>query len=213
MQDDEEENVAITYLVPHGDLRLVLNCSIKQKKRTEGSDVPKVSQRTLVVSSAVMRIASPVWNRMFDPKCGFMEAYQSSANQEVYLPDDNAEAMLLVLQIAHLLFKNVPQTLEFDQLLNVAILCDKYDTVGLIRPWLPKWEGKLKPLAYAAGYEDYLFISWAFGDYYTYGGLARKLVHTSKSNAAGQLISPTRGLLEFKMPPCAVGQSKLPFLV
>ena len=70
---------------------------------------------------------------MFDLAGGFMEAHQSNGN-EVYLADDDADALLLILQIAHLQFKKVPEFLEFEQLLHVAIVCDKYDTVGLVRP-------------------------------------------------------------------------------
>ena len=47
--------------------------------------------------------------------------------------------LLLLLRIAHLQFSKVPSTREFEAILNVAILCGKYNCVGLVRPWLPFW--------------------------------------------------------------------------
>ena len=84
----------------------------------------------LVVSSAVMRIASPVWRTMFDPQGHFMESRRSLTD----IPEDDPDALLCVLRIAHLQFRKIPGTLNYADLLNVAIICDKYDTVAIVRP-------------------------------------------------------------------------------
>jgi hypothetical protein len=46
--------------------------------------------------------------------------------------------MLLVLRIAHLQFKEIPQGngLTIDALLSLAVVCDKYDLVSMVRPFL-----------------------------------------------------------------------------
>ena len=58
---------------------------------------------------------------------------------ELHFEDDDGEALLLLLRIAHLQFAEVPVSLDFDKLLQVAILCDMYDCVGLVKPWLSTW--------------------------------------------------------------------------
>ncbi len=131
---DEQDDAMIVNLVDHGDLRIHLNCSSERKKRLRGSDVPLVYQETFVVSSAVMRIASPVWKTMFDPQGHFMDSQRSFTHGEMDFPEDNADALLCVLRIAHLQFRRIPETLDYAELLNLAIICDKYDTVAIVRP-------------------------------------------------------------------------------
>ena len=131
---DEEDDAMTVYLVDDGDLRLHVNCSREKKKRLRGSDSPAVYQKTFVVSSAVLRIASPVWRAMFDPQGPFMDTQHSLTHGEMELPEDNADALLCVLRIAHLQFRRIPETLDYAELLEVAIICDKYDTVSIVRP-------------------------------------------------------------------------------
>ena len=131
---DEQDDATTVYLVDNGDLRIYVTCSSEGKKRLNGSALPLVDQETLVVSSAVMRIASPVWRTMFDPQGRFMESQRSSTHGEMHFPEDDPDALLCVLRIAHLQFRKVPETLGYVELLNLAIICDKYDTVAIVRP-------------------------------------------------------------------------------
>ena len=131
---DEGDNATTIYLVDDGDLRLNVTCPGAREKRLRGSDSPLVYQKTFVVSSAVMRIASPVWRTMFDPQGPFMDTQRSFTQGEMDLPEDDADALLCVLRIAHLQFRRIPETLDYALLLKVAIICDKYDTVAVVRP-------------------------------------------------------------------------------
>ena len=131
---DEQDDAMTVNLVGDGDLEIHVSCSSERKKRLRGSDVPLVYQQTFVVSSAVMRIASPVWKTMFDPQGHFMDSQRSFTHGVMDLPEDNADALLCVLRIAHLQFRRVPERLDYAGLLNLAIICDKYDTVAIVRP-------------------------------------------------------------------------------
>ena len=193
IQHDVEEPTE--HVDPSGDLKLLLKAGNKRK--------------TLIVSSKVMCLASPVWRTMLDPKGHFKEA--SPESKEITLEDDDLEALLLLLNIAHLRYLNIPTSLEYNGLLNLAILCDKYDTVTLIRPWLPKWLEGLKHLADTAGYEEWLFIAWVLGDAKTFERVAVRLVSTleirdglfggiPQAHIAGQTLSTKH------MPPGVVGQ-------
>ena len=127
---DEQDDALTVNLVDDGDLRI----HVTRKKHLRTSDLPIVTQQTFLVSSAVMRIASPVWRTMFDPQGHFMESQRSLIHGEIDFPEDDPDALLCVLRIAHLQFRKLPKTLDYAQLLNLAIICDKYDTVAIIRP-------------------------------------------------------------------------------
>ncbi|MCJ1451272.1 hypothetical protein MMC28_001608 [Mycoblastus sanguinarius] len=220
---DEDEEPTTVYVAPSGDLRLLVErtCSISavnteirspKRKRAESStsSSPERQQATstkiFVVSSVVLCFASPVWKAMFDPQGHFMEATNSSTGtKEFRFEGDDPDALLILLQIAHLQFRKLPESLDYERLLNLAILCDKYDTVELIRPWVAKWEWPSKDFANKPGHEEWLFIAWAFGDTSTYEVLAKSLVQSTLSNTSGECLSSSSKLLGINMPPGAIG--------
>ena len=61
---------------------------------------------------------------------GFKESqfdHSASDNEhEICFHDDNSISLSILLNIAHLRFKKVPESLDFDRLVNLTILTDKY---------------------------------------------------------------------------------------
>lgn len=200
------ENASNIILAPNGDLRLSVDCSNDQKKRALELDESKPFQKTLVVSSAVMCIASPVWDAMFGINGRFIEAQRPSGPREVHLAEDDFDALRVILGIAHLQFKKVPKLLSYHQLLKIAIICDKYDTVGLVRPCLPRWEKSASASAVDAGYEERLFVAWTFGCFSTYETLSRHLVLSCTIDILGESLALDGKLLGEMIPPGATGQ-------
>ena len=181
-------------VVPEGDLRFVVK---------NGSEKVK----TFVVSAYVLRLASPVWSRMLDPSGNFMESNKG----EVQFLDDAAEALDMLFRIAHLQFKYVPSPLRYEGLFNLAVQCDKYDTVGLIHPWIPGWQAHLKQAARKSDYEGYeglLFIAWTSGDENLFRSISRKLVFSSRIEE-GDLVNPGSVRIAYALPPGSSGKSCL----
>jgi hypothetical protein len=85
------------------------------------------------VSSFAMRMSSPVWKAMLTGP--FIE----SKTKEIRLPEDLPEALLAILKIAHMKFNTLPSSMSRKLLVDLAVLCDKYDLIALIRPWLVSW--------------------------------------------------------------------------
>ncbi|KAL8795387.1 MAG: hypothetical protein Q9195_002128 [Heterodermia aff. obscurata] len=129
---------------------------------------------TFQVSSKAMSLASPVWRAMLDPNGPFRES--RADNNEITFPDDYSKALLILLLAAHLRFQDVPQNLTFEQLLNVCILCDKYDCITLVRPWISKWLDRQRYPAGEKLYEEWLFIAWTTGDEATFESTGRNLI-------------------------------------
>ncbi len=114
----EDVNESIIHVDPSGNLSLLVG--------------PVDEQKTFVVSSAALCLASPVWRAMVNPEGYFLEAH--SEERKVSLPDDDPKYLLLLLNIVHLQFHKVPQVLPTKDLFEMAVLCDKYDTVRVVRP-------------------------------------------------------------------------------
>lgn len=206
------ENNETIHVAPSGDLTILLSGSAdssnkrRQLANKTHSTSPNDAQKTFVVSSAVMRLASPVWRTMFDPQGHFME---SSSNGTVHFAEDNPAALLLVLRIAHLQFRKVPDVLGFQEMVELAVVCDKYDTAGLVRPWIKQWEESLQErsvLVEEPGREEYLIFAWTFGDLPTYEKIADRLICNATCDDRDRFYVDGNPLGR-NMPPGAVGES------
>lgn len=70
---------------------------------------------------------------MLSPPGNFKEAH--SKNGEIYFPEDDPDAMFTMLSTVHYQFQYTPKTLSSENLLNLGIVCDKYDVTKLMMPW------------------------------------------------------------------------------
>lgn len=112
------------------------------------------------VSSQAMALASPVWkNFLFPPwpikekpkfecKCQEKEdeiitglkSLTLEPVKELDFTEDNADALLVLLCIAHLRFEDIlNDTPPRHLLIDLAIICDAYLCQDLIKPWIGGW--------------------------------------------------------------------------
>lgn len=153
-------------------------------------------QRIYRVSTLAMSMASPIWKAMFNPASGFRE---SNPDIVVEFPGDDPDAMLILLRIAHLQFKDVPKSVTFACLAELAVLCDKYDTVGLVQPFIENWMRPWTLLCLESGYEDWLFIAWTFGCQQIFDRLVESLVLSTSASDLDLLFCD-------EMPPEIFGE-------
>jgi len=96
------------FILGSGDLRLLV---------TYSND-----RIAFVVSSHAMSLASPIWKKVLNPPfpelAGEVDGDDDNLqDQQVDSSEDNREALLLLLRIAHLQFSKVRFTLTFESLL------------------------------------------------------------------------------------------------
>ncbi|GME62712.1 hypothetical protein GTA08_BOTSDO02876 [Neofusicoccum parvum] len=132
------------YFDPHGDVCLLVQ---------DESDKDKVGR--FIVSSKALTFACEAWNRMLGPDGHFMEAQPIDGMREIPL-SDNPSALAILLNIAHLRFKEVPRTLSFDDLLEVSVLTDRYGATTLVKPWVADWIKSLENTVEQYGNEEWL---------------------------------------------------------
>lgn len=121
------------------------------------------------------------------------------------LTEDDGDSALLLLRIAHLQFRKVPFFLSFNSLLNVATLCDYYNCVDLVRPWLDYWLRDSVASSRKPGQEEWLFIAWAFGRVEIFKTLASKMVLEVMTNDKQECLTLQGKIFAIPLPYGIVG--------
>ena len=188
----EHNETVITHFNPDGDLKLLVG--------TENN------QEIFVVSSKAMSLVCKPWKAMVGPDSKFIEG-SSSADAAVPLPDDNINALRILLNAAHFRFSLIPATLSFEGLLELAILCDKYDSAELVQPWLKTWLIHAQTLSLTLYREGWLFISWSFGLSAKFHEVANILVREAELGTNGTCIRSGYEVVEERMPPDILGKA------
>ncbi|KUJ06372.1 uncharacterized protein LY89DRAFT_410943 [Mollisia scopiformis] len=158
-----------------GDTRILIT---HNKERIEGE-----------VSSHALCLASPVWEKFIFPPWNSNDAAETSDTAKpIDFSEDDSAALLTLFNIAHLRFHEVPACLPYKVLLQVAVLCDQYDCVNLVRPWLSEtqWLKDSADEAVKTDQEQWLFIAWVFGLEDVFDQLATHLVQTIQVQGDGE---------------------------
>lgn len=168
-------------------------------------------RRLYKVSSLAMSMASPIWKAMFDPTSGFRE---SSPDAMVEFPEDDPDIMLIVLRIIHFKFDDLPESISFDWLVELAVFCDKYDTVTIIRPFIANWTAPWTEFCLESGYEHWLSVAWTFGCQEIFSTVAASLVLSTGSDNDDGDHNTIKGSKYWvhseNMPPDIVGKFLIP---
>ncbi|KAK8159827.1 hypothetical protein IWX90DRAFT_311368 [Phyllosticta citrichinensis] len=171
-----------------GDLRLEVKADI-----IGGVQFTKI----FVVSSRAMSSACDAWYAMLNGPFRESQAAESSSDTGRVIPflDDDASSMAILLNIAHLRFKEVPPFLTFGQLVKLTRLTDKYGATHLLRPWAKSWISQNESVLVAAGYESWLWIAWELGQVSMFERLVSHLVKTvriqgGKCYVGGRMLDP-----------------------
>ncbi|KAF1990142.1 hypothetical protein K402DRAFT_325609, partial [Aulographum hederae CBS 113979] len=53
--------------------------------------------------------------------------------------------------------------MSFELLVQFSKFCDKYDCTALVKPWVGGWIHRHIDHLLEPGYENFLWIAWAFG--------------------------------------------------
>ena len=147
---------SILHFDPFGDRKIIAGSEEK----------PEI----FLVSSQAMSLTSRQWRAMFAADSPFATA-PSSPNSvvEIPMPDDDANALRVLLSVIHLKFGLLPKLLAYDDLVKLAIVCDKYDVAEVVQPWITDWINNHKVLesledrSRIANTEGWLFVAWTFG--------------------------------------------------
>jgi len=135
--------------------------------------------RRFKVSSQTLCTASDVFRAMLGPTSKFKEATElrtAGGTDELYelaIEDDDLKVLRYILLYLHHRNLEVPTEISFQELVQVAVVTDKYDLRVALRfmgeLWLQQWKDKpvsrdWDTLLPQSRYENWLLISWVFGE-------------------------------------------------
>ncbi|QDS73117.1 hypothetical protein FKW77_001062 [Venturia effusa] len=162
-------------------------------------DHTSISDLTLIVEEHRFRVsrntlcmASPVWRAMLKGP------FRESTQKEITLSDDEPQALLTVLRIVYLRTYEISREMSLSQLVSIATICDKYDTVAVCRPMVEEWiclwrkEKQLlfgfpyaSPRHLIPGNEAFLWPAWVFGHKEAFVDLAQALPARVRTDITG----------------------------
>ncbi|CAJ2504019.1 Uu.00g114130.m01.CDS01 [Anthostomella pinea] len=175
-----------TCIDPRGDLILEV-----------GSDDSKAA---FVVCSRALSRSSPFWEKILYGEFSEsqkMHLERGDAEWVVKLPDDDPDAMKVLLDISHSRFADVPQVMYPDELYPITVITDKYDLTHLLQPWAEGWlsllreHPRLNDEHFWIGWN--LWIAWYLGEDY----LFRKAINYMATSFNAQ----TKGCVGVLSPP------------
>lgn len=136
------------------------------------------NQRSIRASSKVLSLASPVLAAMFSPR-RFLEgtSLSSSNPPEIYLPEDDPEAVTMFCHIVHFREYHGKQPApSFNQLRDMAFFCDKYDAGLAFNPWSELWLHARLDSETPGGYGTLLALAYAFDNQENFWTTSRNMI-------------------------------------
>ncbi|KAL2421972.1 hypothetical protein ABEF95_004139 [Exophiala dermatitidis] len=136
----------------------------------------------VTVSSKHLALHSRVFRAMFNGN--FREKVQPGSQQpiKVPLPEDNPEAMMLILAIVHGFTRKVPRKVSRDMLLQIALLIDKYEIDETLELFTHMWFKHLKrksDMEKASSLSDWIYISFVTRQEVIFNQLTTRAVNIS----------------------------------
>lgn len=115
-----------------------------------------------LVSADVLSLASDPWRCGLDPnatKPPTTIQINGRGHTEIDLEEEDEESIEIVLNAIHLRTHHVPESISFNTLKNVALVCTKYFCGEAVMPWARFWLEQHVNSSGEIGNEDWLFIS------------------------------------------------------
>lgn len=154
---------------------------------------------SIIVSRKALSLSSPVFLAMLGKDSKFQETknrnYDENDVQIISFPDDNLLAMVTVARIIHLQSDQVPGEVSFQQLYQIAVLCDKYDLKRCLGPWIDIWSKPYLDSYTLEGFQGWLFMSKVFQYRGLFKEMTRHLILNSEVSETGEhVIGKGRGI-------------------
>ncbi|EHA55189.1 hypothetical protein MGG_08044 [Pyricularia oryzae 70-15] len=137
-------------------------------------------ERVFVVCSRTVSRASVVFERMLYGPFAEKKPDDTDSDWVVKLPEDSSKGLEVIFNVVHARFKLVTDFLGLDDLFDVMVMADKYDTMEPIQPWCRRWAENAKRI-YSCGTERgqelmILWTAWKLGSSALYEQAAVRLL-------------------------------------
>lgn len=115
------------------------------------------------------RFLFPPWSNVGDPPVTFLD-----------FSEDDGDAILIILRVIHLQLARIPKSIDLQTAYAVAQICEQYDCLYLISPWVDLWlaalQGSEGNLLTEHAKEKMAYVCWAIGKLEIFQSLAMEMV-------------------------------------
>lgn len=138
--------------------------------------------------------ASPVFKAMLAKDSRCLESITIDDTKDIdcittiRLPNDDIDIMQIIMYAIHCEGDEVPQSVDFHQLEQIAILCDKYDLRRSLGAWPKVWMEPYYQSIEKDGYERFLFIATVFHSTDIILRITKHLIMTTTISTDGHLL-------------------------
>lgn len=165
-----------------------------------------------LVCSHVLCASSIIFRKMLGKESNFAEAVALRESPPEPVPvslEDDPVVMGIILQWLHFQHKKVPRKLSVDQLVQAAIICDKYGLHEALQLISETWTQAVRSTSENHP-EDWLLISWVFGPEDIFTSTSRVLTLSGLSDSNGDLVfGEYKGTLHECVPASISGMTSL----
>lgn len=99
-----------------------------------------------LISTSLVKPASKVFRRLFEGHFVEARSFEEQERPYIQMYEDDADSMAIVLRVLHHDHESLPKELDREQIARLAIHSDKYDCVGVLRPWILSWIARMQPI-------------------------------------------------------------------
>lgn len=117
------------------------------------------------VSSKHLSLASVVFKKMLEGDFWESATLRSAGHVTIHLPDDDPEAITIILNICHLRIKQVPYTVDKHTLVWITRLVDKYCCHEAVERFAIDWIDEMpdpNKFWISRDYAEAMAINWCF---------------------------------------------------
>ena len=119
---------------------LLDDSSCDEAEEDNGDGARRTRAKGLRVSSVHLIVSSRIFRAMFKTHpMREAESLRTRSSVEVPLPDDDYDAVRILMDIIHLRTKSVPQRVSLQTMIALATLVDKYEWHDAVRPYIEGW--------------------------------------------------------------------------
>lgn len=162
----------------NGDIALIMRSRLEDNQTSEstittdsGTESTLVQGRArvyvrMLVSSKHLILSSSVFEAMLQDRFKEGQTLRSTGFLELPLPDDDPDAISILLDVIHGHTRKVPRKVDFELLIHISILVDKYQLHEVVEVFSDGWIQALDqevPAGLTVDLIPWLSIFWVFG--------------------------------------------------
>jgi len=153
---------------PNGDITLIMRSHLEDDQTPERTTTTEsvIESTPMLVSSKHLILASLVFGAMLQDRFNEGQTLRSAGYLELPLPDDDPVAFSILLDVIHGHTRKVSRKIDFELLIQISILVDKYQLQEVVEVFSDGWVQALShevPASLTADLIHWLCIFWVFG--------------------------------------------------